>query len=224
MTPFSMRCNSCGEYIHSGKKFNARKEMTGDFYFKTEIVRFYIRCPSCAAEISFRTDPKNADYEAEHGAHRPYKSTGYRLTAIEQEEEAKAQASADETAMSKLEAKTLESQREMEQMDALDELRSRNARTELADSAAVLEQIRAREEREREEARKADDREIEEAAKAAFRRDEDGTIVRKVAVSDVPAVENKEAAHPTVSTVFKGPIKRKKPSADSAGVKKKAIV
>jgi len=26
MAPFSMRCNSCGEYIYKGKKFNARKE------------------------------------------------------------------------------------------------------------------------------------------------------------------------------------------------------
>ena len=26
MAPFSMRCNTCGEYIYKGKKFNARKE------------------------------------------------------------------------------------------------------------------------------------------------------------------------------------------------------
>ena len=26
MAPFSMQCNTCGDYIYKGKKFNARKE------------------------------------------------------------------------------------------------------------------------------------------------------------------------------------------------------
>ena len=29
MAPFSMRCNTCGEYIYKGKKFNARCVYTG---------------------------------------------------------------------------------------------------------------------------------------------------------------------------------------------------
>jgi hypothetical protein len=63
MTPFSMRCTTCLEYIYKGKKFNARKErVDGERYLGIQIFRFYIRCPRCAAEITFKTDPKNSDY------------------------------------------------------------------------------------------------------------------------------------------------------------------
>lgn len=60
MAPFSMRCNTCGEYTYKGKKFNARKEtVQGEEYFGIKIFRFYIKCPRCSAEITFKTDPKN---------------------------------------------------------------------------------------------------------------------------------------------------------------------
>lgn len=39
-------------------------------YLGIPIFRFYIRCPRCAQEISFKTDPENADYKAENGATR----------------------------------------------------------------------------------------------------------------------------------------------------------
>lgn len=105
MAPFSMRCNSCGEYIYKGKKFNARKEtVLGEDYMgikvrsfpcslppqkllvcrspradlvriisdPLQIFRFYIKCTLCSTEITFKTDPKNADYTAEHGASRNF--------------------------------------------------------------------------------------------------------------------------------------------------------
>jgi len=73
MAPFSMRCNTCGEYIYKGKKFNARKEtVEGEDYYGIKIFRFYIKCTPCSAEITFKTDPKNTDYSAEHGASRNF--------------------------------------------------------------------------------------------------------------------------------------------------------
>src|SRR5271168_1651757 len=72
MTPFSMRCNTCGEYIYRGKKFNARKEDAQESYLSIKIYRFYIRCTRCSAEITFKTDPKNMDYTAERGASRNF--------------------------------------------------------------------------------------------------------------------------------------------------------
>lgn len=40
--------------------------------FASQIFRFYIKCTLCSTEITFRTDPKNADYLAEHGASRNF--------------------------------------------------------------------------------------------------------------------------------------------------------
>ena len=52
---FPNRCNTCGEYIYKGKKFNSRKETVEDEdYLGLYIFRFYIKCPRCVAEIAFK--------------------------------------------------------------------------------------------------------------------------------------------------------------------------
>ncbi|KAF9977196.1 hypothetical protein BGZ73_006669 [Actinomortierella ambigua] len=140
MTPFSMRCLSCGEYIYKGKKFNARKETTNELYLSTKIFRFYIRCNRCAAEITFKTDPKNADYVAEHGAVRNFEPWK------EEDGEGGGDGEGDDdddenNPMKALENRTLDSKREMEIMDALDEIRSRNAAHERVDADSVLDKM-----------------------------------------------------------------------------------
>jgi DNA-directed RNA polymerase subunit RPC12/RpoP len=67
MAPFGMKCVTCGEYIYKGRKFNARKETTDEKYYNIPVYRFYIRCTRCSAEITFKTDPKNMDYECLNG-------------------------------------------------------------------------------------------------------------------------------------------------------------
>ncbi|EJT45513.1 hypothetical protein A1Q1_05959 [Trichosporon asahii var. asahii CBS 2479] len=67
--PYTMRCTKCGEYIYHGRKFNARKETAeGEEYLGVKVFRFYIKCTLCSQEITFKTDPKNADFTPEHGA------------------------------------------------------------------------------------------------------------------------------------------------------------
>ncbi|CAD6500278.1 BgTH12-07458 [Blumeria graminis f. sp. triticale] len=169
MAPFPMKCTACGEYIYKGRKFNARKETTEDKYYSIPIYRFYIRCTRCSGEITFKTDPKNMDYECERGAKRntePWRMNGAgkketdeeRLDRLEQEEE-------ERNAMQELETKTLDAKREMAVADALDEIRTRNARNERAgkdglEASVACESV--------DEARRRQNLEDEEAARRAF--------------------------------------------------------
>jgi hypothetical protein len=83
----------------------------------------------CSAEITFKTDPKNTDYAAEHGASRnfePWREEQEveevdRLAKLEEEEN---------NPMKVLENRTTDSKREMDILDALQDIRARNARNE----------------------------------------------------------------------------------------------
>jgi len=138
MSPFSMRCNTCGEYIYKGKKFNARKEtVEGEDYYGIKIFRFYIKCTLCSAEITFKTDPKNTDYLAEHGASRNFEPWRDEK-AIEEDRLAKLEEE-ENNPMKALENRTTDSKREMDILDALQDLRSRNARHEKTGTALAAE-------------------------------------------------------------------------------------
>ncbi|KAK5582591.1 hypothetical protein RB653_004176 [Dictyostelium firmibasis] len=138
MLPMSIRCNTCGEYIGRGTKFNAKKEtVQGEDYLGIKIYRFFLRCKKCAAELTIKTDPKNSEYVCESGATRnyePWKETdeekANRMTK-EQEEE--------QDAMIALENRTLESKREMEMLDALEEIKALNSRASEIDTEQLLE-------------------------------------------------------------------------------------
>lgn len=100
----------------------------------------YRRCPRCSAEITFKTDPKNTDYVAEHGAVRNFEP--WREERITGEEEKKAKEEEEENnPMKALENRTMDSKREMDILDALDEIRTRNARNERVDADIVLERL-----------------------------------------------------------------------------------
>jgi hypothetical protein len=135
-----MRCNTCGEYIYKGRKFNARKETVPEEYLGIRIFRFYIRCPQCAAEITYRTDPKNADYAAEHGAKRNFEPW---REEKEEAEKARQRRELEEQfdPMKRLENKTYDSKRELDIVEALDEIRTMNARMERVDTDAVFDRI-----------------------------------------------------------------------------------
>jgi hypothetical protein len=221
-----MKCTACGEYIYKGRKFNARKETTEEKYYAIPIYRFYIRCTRCSGEITFKTDPKNMDYECERGAKRntePWRMNGLgkqesdeeRLDRLEREEEEK-------NAMEELETKTLDAKREMAVADALDEIRTRNARNERMGKDGVEVTVTREsidDERQRQE------REDEEAARRAFMRrhealeeiidDEDDMNVASAAPI------TKEAALEMPPPSFKRVVKKKKDHAALLGIKKK---
>src|SRR3954468_23539669 len=123
MAPFSMKCTACGEYIYKGRKFNARKETTDERYYNIAIYRFYIRCTRCSGEITFKTDPKNMDYECERGAKRNFEPWREAKLAEETEEERLDRIEKEEAerdAMKELETKVLDAKTEMAIADALD--------------------------------------------------------------------------------------------------------
>ncbi|KAK0752220.1 CWC16 protein [Schizothecium vesticola] len=187
MAPFSMRCTACGEYMYRGRKFNARKETPPDerYMNSIQIFRFYIRCTRCSAEIVFKTDPRNQNYVVERGAKRntePWRrglegeleeSDEKRLDRIE----AEMAAAGDEAdvvkgqrnAMEELEEKTADARREMAVADALDEIRSRNARVEQGRREGVEVEVGVvGGETEEERRRRTEEEEDGEAARRAF--------------------------------------------------------
>ena len=234
MAPFSMKCTQCGEYIYKGRKFNARKETTDEKYFSIAIYRFYIRCTRCSAEITFKTDPKNMDYECEKGAKRnfevwrqnPGEGNGgemeteqERLDRLEAEE-------AEMGVMENLETKVVDAKREMEIADALDEIRTRNARNERAGKKGDMEDLAKQAEEEREAEKKRIEAEDEEAARKAFL-SEDGERVKRLepggngeATTD-GAVEAQRVAQAMPPPSFKRAPKKKKDLAGALGIKKK---
>jgi Saf4/Yju2 protein len=141
MLPFSMRCNTCGEYMYRGKKFNSRKEdMPGEDYMGIRKFRFYIKCSVCSAEITFCTDPKNSDYECESGALRNFEMWRENDKIIEEDENVRKEEDKID-AMKALENRTLDSKVEMDVLDALDEIQAINQRHEKVDTNSVLDSL-----------------------------------------------------------------------------------
>eukprot|EP00731_Ephydatia_muelleri_P029729 Em0021g252a len=174
MAPFTMRCLTCGDYVYKGRKFNARKETAiGETYLGIQIYRFYIRCPKCLSEITFKTDPVTTDYIAEQGAYRTFQAG--RLA--EQEEERKQQEKEEEEAgnpMLALENRTKESRREMDVLDALEEIRDMNARHAQVNLQELIEKHADVEKRTKEQ----EEEEDEALVKAVFSKPEE--IVKRV--------------------------------------------
>jgi len=171
MLPFSLQCATCGEYMYRGKKFNSRKEeVLGEDYHGIRIFRFYIKCITCSAEITFKTDPQRGDYAAEHGCQRNFEP----WRATEDAEAAAAQAKVDEEkgdAMKALENRTLDSKREMDLLDALDEIKAINQRHARVDTDALLRQNREQggaEGEQDEEKRRRQDEEDQARAREVF--------------------------------------------------------
>uniref|UniRef100_A0A8W7P6Y1 Splicing factor YJU2 n=1 Tax=Anopheles coluzzii TaxID=1518534 RepID=A0A8W7P6Y1_ANOCL len=153
MAPFNMRCVTCGEYIYKGKKFNARKEdVENEDYLGIRIYRFYIKCTRCLQEISFKTDPRNTDYEIEAGATRNFMALKLAEEQARREEEEAREEEATNP-MKLLENRTQQSRNEIELLESLEELRDLNRRQQDIDYDSMLQQfdrsesIREREER-----------------------------------------------------------------------------
>jgi hypothetical protein len=131
MLPFSVQCDTCMTFLYRGRKFNSKKEPMGGAddgrYLGIQRWRFIIKCTHCSRPVTFLTDPKNADYEMESGGTRNYEvykenAKTEESATTEQEEEEKIDP------MKALENRVLDSQREMADLDNLEEIRAMNRR------------------------------------------------------------------------------------------------
>lgn len=141
MLPMSIRCNTCGNYIYKGTKFNSRKEdVIGETYLGIQIFRFYFKCTKCSAELTIKTDPQNSDYVVEAGAARNFEPWRDQDEELDKE---KRKRDADEMgdAMKSLENRTLDSKREMDILAALDEMKSMKSRHATVSVDEMLEAL-----------------------------------------------------------------------------------
>ncbi len=179
------------------------------------------------------------DYTCEKGAKRNFEvwrsgsegtnkeeSEEERLDRLEREEKEK-------NAMAELETKTLDAKREMAIADALDEIRTRNARNERVDKGGEGV-VGVRDERDAERERL--EREDEEVARRAFLA-EDGERVRRLAIGEEEIEDDSWGGTDGVSTVatasksvdmppptFKRAPKKKRDLSAALGIKKKAAL
>ena len=221
MAPFSMKCLHCGEFIYKGRKFNARKETSSEKYYNITIYRFYIRCTRCSGEITFKTDPKNMDYTCEKGAKRNFEPWREAKLAEETEEERLDRLEREEAehdTMAELETKVHDAQTEMAVADALDEIRSRNARIEKADKDGTL----SAEVEFMDEERGRQDAEDSEAAKRAFAT----RTLPDLGETVIEEADQEESRSDGASKFASLPLPAKKAKKDASaalGIRKKAI-
>ncbi|KAK3028333.1 hypothetical protein RJ639_037795 [Escallonia herrerae] len=69
LLPLRVRCNTCGQYMSEGTKFNCRKEVAvGETYMSIQKFRFYFNCRNCSAEFTMRSElESDAGYVVESG-------------------------------------------------------------------------------------------------------------------------------------------------------------
>lgn len=150
----------------------------------------------CSAEITFKTDPKNTDYAAEHGASRNFEPWREEQ-AVEEEDRLAKLEEEENNPMKVLENRTTDSKREMDILDALQDIRARNARNErMGHSVDLLARI------------EIEELENEEEKERKRLEDEDEKMVREVfSKVTVPASSTLDSTGtPTVVTVT---VKRK---------------
>jgi hypothetical protein len=126
MLPFSVQCLNCGTYIFKGKKFNAKKEDSLTKYLTIKIWRFIFRCTACLHPISFLTDPQNSDYKLESGAKRNAEQIIQEEQKAKENEVLKIKNEEDKDSVKAVENKIEKTRREMEILDALEEIKERN--------------------------------------------------------------------------------------------------
>ena len=142
MLPMTMKCYTCGHYTYIGTKCNMKVEPVQDEdYLGITLYRFYYRCSNCYSQITFKTDPKNNDYTAEIGAsrnHEPWKD----IMLAEEEYKNNKKLEMKDDQMKNLEYRTYDSKREMDILEATDQVKELNRREAHIDFNYLIKKVR----------------------------------------------------------------------------------
>lgn len=163
MFPFTMICDSCGEYNYTGTKFTAKTEtIKNESYLGLKVYRFYGRCKHCWSEFTFKTDPKNSDYTMESGGKRTYEA--WKDADMAESELKKEKENEAKDQMKALEQKSIDVQAEMQRIEDLDAIRSLNKRGGHRDASIedALEYLFMKSEKEAEAEAAGDDLDADE--------------------------------------------------------------
>ncbi|OQV18243.1 Coiled-coil domain-containing protein 94 [Hypsibius exemplaris] len=183
MAPCNMKCNTCGEYIYKGKKFNSRQEtVDGETYIGLRIYRFYIKCPRCMSEITFKTNLVEMDYDLENGATRNFQAVRLAEMEADRQEEAKLEEEKSNP-MIALERRTEDSRREMDKLEQLEELRDLNMRQATVDHDEVIRLALEKEVQEAIQQQRNQDEEDEAFVRSVFTRP-DGPVIKRLRDAD----------------------------------------
>lgn len=188
------------------------------------------RCSTlCSAEITFKTDPKNTDYTAEHGASRNFEPWREEK-AVEEEDRLAKLEEEENNPMKALENRTVDSKREMDRLDALQDMRARNARNErLAQSLDLLVTLEKGEVESEEDIRKRQEEEDDEkVVQAVFSKvtvpgSETALTVKRKAEGEEPGLSSllSDSTRAVVSSNLTGTRVQKKKKLSGIKLKKK---
>lgn len=190
MLPFSIQCTNCSTFMYQGRKFNSKKESVQGAegkYLGIQKFRFYIKCTACSQPVSFLTDPQNADYEMESGATRNYELHKDKKTT---EDTAAQEVEEEETIdpLKGLENRVLASQREMQDMDNLEEIKAMNMRhVKLLNSSGSSFDAKAVLEASARNKRQLEDLQVEELEGGL--NDEDEELVKSIQFGRKPEIK-----------------------------------
>jgi flagellar motility protein MotE (MotC chaperone) len=161
----------------------------GIVFFSVLIANYGVCSTLCSAEITFKTDPKNTDYAAEHGASRNFEPWREEQ-AVEEEDRLAKLEEEENNPMKALENRTTDSKREMDILDALQDIRARNARNERVGHTVDLmadigvEELENEEENERKRLEEEDEKLVREVFSKVTMPGE-GTVTVKRKADDV---------------------------------------
>lgn len=121
--PMSIQCLLCNEYIYKGTKFNSKKEIIeGEDYCGIKIYRFLFKCPNCKNIFTIKTDPQHHCYLCEKNCKSTIDPRREELKRRENEMKLKKEEEKNDI-VKKMENQTKNAQREMKELERLDELK-----------------------------------------------------------------------------------------------------